>query len=184
MTLINPQLLPTNYKIFSIQCADRALHAILAGSINSADRRFCQWYLFSLSKAVIIFMPNAYFEHPQTYIFCGMRWLRSYITSSSPLKVNRRYGVTHHLHLQVRRSLTRYQRESRWQDSTLHLLSRCEDESDVLKRPLTFNGLHGVISQKILLFLYVLILTSNVMTGMWSEAPSTIYSNVMYLLQI
>jgi hypothetical protein len=45
-------------------------------------------------------------------------------TSCSPLKVNRRFGGTYRLHLEVRRvSQARNQRESRWkaeQSSTLH----------------------------------------------------------------
>jgi hypothetical protein len=54
------------------------------------------------------------------------------ITPCSPLEVNRRFGRTYRLHLQGRRiSQARNQRESRWH---------------------AFNGLHGVISQKMLLF--------------------------------
>jgi hypothetical protein len=58
-----------------------------------------------------------------------------HITPCSPLKVNRRFGGTYHPHLQSRRiSRAENQRESRWQAD------------------LTFNGLHGVISQMIVLF--------------------------------
>jgi hypothetical protein len=54
------------------------------------------------------------------------------ITPCSPLKVNRRFGGTYRLHLQSRR--TRWKRYSP-------------------KRRMTFNGLHGVISQKIVFFI-------------------------------
>jgi hypothetical protein len=58
------------------------------------------------------------------------------ITPCSPFKVNQRLGGTYRLHLQGRRrSRARNQRESRWQ----------------AERRLTFNRLHGVISQKIVL---------------------------------
>jgi hypothetical protein len=55
------------------------------------------------------------------------------ITPCSPLKVNRRFGGTFHLNVQGRISRASNQRESR-------------------KRLLAFNGLHRVISQKIVLF--------------------------------
>jgi hypothetical protein len=64
------------------------------------------------------------------------------ITPCSLLKVNRRFGGTYHLHLQGRRICqARYQRESRWQAELFSL-----------KRHLTFNRLHSVISQMTILF--------------------------------
>jgi hypothetical protein len=67
------------------------------------------------------------------------------ITPCSPLKVNRRFGRTYHLHLQGWISRVRYQRESRWQ-------ARRWRTYIPPKSQLTFNGLRGVISQKILIF--------------------------------
>jgi hypothetical protein len=63
------------------------------------------------------------------------------ITPCSPSKVNRRFGGTCRLHLQGQRiSQARSQCESQ---PTSRELSTCR---------LTFNELHGVISQKIVLF--------------------------------
>jgi hypothetical protein len=60
------------------------------------------------------------------------------ITPCSPLKVNRRFGGTYRLNLQGRKiSRARNQRESGWQ------------------------GEHGVISQKIVLFITTSVRTSN-----------------------
>jgi hypothetical protein len=75
------------------------------------------------------------------------------ITPCNPLKVNRRFEGTYPLHLQGRIiSRAKSQRGSKWQ--ACHLFSRCFfDLEDVPpKRGLTFNGLHGVISEKIVLF--------------------------------
>jgi hypothetical protein len=67
------------------------------------------------------------------------------ITPCSLLKVNRRFGGTYRLHLQGRKiSRARNQSESRWQATTL-----------------TLNGLHGVISQKMVLFITTAVRTSN-----------------------
>jgi hypothetical protein len=66
-----------------------------------------------------------------------------YTTPCIPLKLNRRFGG-HSLRLQVRMSRARYQRESWWQA-----------EYVPPKRQLNLNGLHGVISQKIVLFLII-----------------------------
>jgi hypothetical protein len=67
------------------------------------------------------------------------------ITPCSPLKVNRRFGGTYRTHLQGRRiRRARNQRESRWQ-------------AVPPKRRLTFNELHGVISQKIALFTLIIV---------------------------
>jgi hypothetical protein len=78
------------------------------------------------------------------------------ITPCNPLKVNRRFGGAYRLHLQGRRiNRATTQRKSRWQAGKQTLLAAyfytgfC---SVPPKRRLTFNGLHGVISQKIVLF--------------------------------
>jgi hypothetical protein len=62
-----------------------------------------------------------------------------YIKPCNPLKVNSRFRGTYHLHIQGQRiSQARYQCESRRYIPPKHQL--------------TFNGLHGVISQKLVLF--------------------------------
>jgi hypothetical protein len=78
----------------------------------------------------------------------------------SPLKLNRRFGGTYGLHIQswwIRRA--RNQPESKWQESVLrpwrwrrYILP---------KSRLIFNGLYGVVSQKILLFITTAVRTSN-----------------------
>jgi hypothetical protein len=74
------------------------------------------------------------------------------ITPCSPLNVNRRLVGTYLLHLQGRRiSRVRNKPESRWQ-AEWYVPS---------KRRLTFNGLHGVISENILLFITNAVRTSN-----------------------
>jgi hypothetical protein len=61
------------------------------------------------------------------------------ITPCSPLKVNRRFGGTCRLSIQCLKIIqARNRRKRRWKASTI-----------LLKHRLTFNGLHGVISQKI-----------------------------------
>jgi hypothetical protein len=70
------------------------------------------------------------------------------ITPVSPLKVNRHFGGTCRLHLQVRRiSQAKNQRGGGF---LLGLFFDPEDEGDMFLRDvgLTFNGLHCVISQK------------------------------------
>jgi hypothetical protein len=68
-----------------------------------------------------------------------------YVRPCSPLKVNGRFVRTYRHHLKVQRvSRTRNQHESKW-------LWRCKRHVPP-KRPLTFNGLQGVMSQKIELF--------------------------------
>jgi hypothetical protein len=72
------------------------------------------------------------------------RQKRKQIEKQSPLKVNRRFGPIYRLHLQGRKiNRARNQRESRWQAW------------------LTFNGLHGIISQKMVLFIITAVRTSN-----------------------
>jgi hypothetical protein len=79
------------------------------------------------------------------------------ITPCSPLKVNRRFGGWCRLHLQ---------------SSACHLLSRWFLALLILqtwkwrlygapKRRLTLNGLHSVISQKMILFITTAVITSN-----------------------
>jgi hypothetical protein len=85
-------------------------------------------------------------------------------TSCSPLKVNRRFGGTYRLHLQSRIiSRARYRRKSRWQAEICFragfLFGLFFDTEDGGGR-LTFNGLHGVISQKIELFITTSVGTS------------------------
>lgn len=77
-------------------------------------------------------------------------------TPCSPLKVNQRFGLICRFHLQVRStsiSQARNQRASRWQ----------VDRHVPPKRRLAFNGLHGSISQKILLFITIAARSSNLM---------------------
>jgi hypothetical protein len=73
-------------------------------------------------------------------IFCD-------ITLCSPLKVNRRFGGTYYLHLQV----------EKWAEQDTRVKAggkkRIKRRYVPRKRRLTFNGLHGVLSQKILLFI-------------------------------
>jgi hypothetical protein len=73
------------------------------------------------------------------------------ITPCISLKVIRRFGGTHRLHLQGLRS--RALLATFFNADFLLGLFDPEDRSDVFpKRRLAFNGLDGVISQKILLF--------------------------------
>jgi hypothetical protein len=74
------------------------------------------------------------------------------ITPRSPLKVNRRFVGTRCLHLQGRRIReARNQREAGIKQSSAILP----------ERRLAFNGLHGVKSQKIELFITTAVRTSN-----------------------
>jgi hypothetical protein len=70
------------------------------------------------------------------------------ITPCSPLKVNRCFGGTYRLHLQDRRIR---RARNQWQ----------AERYVPPKRRLTCNGLHGVISQKIVLFITTAVSTSN-----------------------
>jgi hypothetical protein len=91
------------------------------------------------------------------------------LTPCSPLKVNRRFGGIYCLHLHRRRiSRTRNQHESRWQAEPggwfLVWLNPQPWKWGLYippKRQLTVNGLHGVISQKIVLFITTAVRTSN-----------------------
>jgi hypothetical protein len=90
----------------------------------------------------------------KSYVFCD-------IAPCSPLKVNRRFGGTFRFHLQGRRiSWVRNQPESMWQAEPrsrwflAQIIIRPWIWRRYLppKRRLTFNGLHGIISQMIALF--------------------------------
>jgi hypothetical protein len=89
------------------------------------------------------------------------------IKPCGPLKVNRCFGGTYRLHFQGRRmNRARNQRETRWQaEFSRSFLARL-----ILrpwrwrryippKRLLTFNGLHGVISQKTVLYVATAVRT-------------------------
>jgi hypothetical protein len=82
------------------------------------------------------------------------------ITSCSQLKMNRRFGGSCRIHIQGRRiSQARNQREAR---SYLLILRPWRWRWHVPpKRRLTFNWLHGVISQKRELFITTTVRTSN-----------------------
>jgi hypothetical protein len=90
------------------------------------------------------------------------------MTPCSLLKVNRRFGGTYRLHLQGRRiRRASNQRESRRQAEQGWFLARLIlrpwrwRQYVTPKRRLTFTGLHGVISQKIVLFITTALRTSN-----------------------
>jgi hypothetical protein len=98
------------------------------------------------------------------------------IMTCSALKVNRCFGGVYRLHLQDRRIIQIENNcESRWQAerdysallpaltlvccsdySTLKMEAICSCETS-----LTFNGLHGVISQKMVFFITATVRTSN-----------------------
>jgi hypothetical protein len=69
------------------------------------------------------------------------------------LEFNRRFGKTYGHHFQGQISRARYQRESRWQADWRWCVSP--------KRRLTFSWLHGVVSQKIVVFITTAVRTSN-----------------------
>jgi hypothetical protein len=90
------------------------------------------------------------------------------ITLYNPLKVNRRFGGTYRLHLQGRK----ISRGKNQPISACHLLSRWCLARLILrplrwrqyvlpKRRLIFNGLYGVIPQKIILFITTAVRTWN-----------------------
>jgi hypothetical protein len=98
------------------------------------------------------------------------------ITPCAPLKVNRRLGETYRLHLQVRRiSRARTQPESRWQAELILRPWRWRWYVPP-KRRLTFNGLHRVVSQKILLFRVLVCLSETSTpeyTPLWQKRPQS-----------
>jgi hypothetical protein len=78
------------------------------------------------------------------------------VTPCSPFKVNRRFGGTCRLHLQGREiSQAGEQLETRWQPEL------CLQPALKPKRRLTFNGLHGIISQEIELLITTAVKISN-----------------------
>jgi hypothetical protein len=91
------------------------------------------------------------------------------ITPCSPLEVTQSFGGRYRLHLQDRRkSQGRNQCESRWitEHACFHatwsiLISWIWRRYVPPKRRLTFNGLHGVISQKTELFTTTSVRNSN-----------------------
>jgi hypothetical protein len=87
-------------------------------------------------------------------------------TSCSPLKATRRFGTAYGVHVQGRRIRKRYHRESRWQCLFFDPKVRCYV---ALKRRLTVNGLHGVISQKIVLFITTAVRKLNPTGAAYSE---------------
>jgi hypothetical protein len=81
------------------------------------------------------------------------------ITPCSPLSVNRRFGGTYRRNLQGRKiSRARYQRES---SCSTYLWTLRWRWNVPLKRRLNLNGLHGVISQKMVLFITTALRSSN-----------------------
>jgi hypothetical protein len=96
-----------------------------------------------------------HFDPEETALRCSQTYVD--ITPCSPLKVNRRFGGTYHLNIH---------------SSVCHLLSRWFFPRLVLwswrwrrhvppKRRLTVNGLQGVISHKIVLFITTAVRPSN-----------------------
>jgi hypothetical protein len=81
------------------------------------------------------------------------------IAPCSLLKVRWRFGGTYRLYLQGRISRTRYKRENRL---LARLIGSCRRRRHVPpKHRLTFNGLHGGISQTIVLFITTAVRNSD-----------------------
>jgi hypothetical protein len=83
------------------------------------------------------------------------------VTPCSPSSINRRVGGTYHFHFQGRRNkFSKNQPGSRWQAelifSTLKMEAICSP-----KRRLKLDGLNGVISQKMILFITTAVKTPN-----------------------
>jgi hypothetical protein len=124
------------------------------------------------------------FEAKQSTYYVGFVVLTTvvwYITLCSPLKVNRRFGGTYRLHLHgLRISRARKQRSvcnlSRsflaWLILGPWRLWRYANP----KRRLTFNGLHGVMSQEI-----VLTLPPKGPNSIWKVFPKIIISDRSWL---
>jgi hypothetical protein len=103
------------------------------------------------------------------------------ITPRSSLKVYQCIGGTYCLHLQCRRlSQARYQHESRRQTEQASMLVSfmaysltLKMESYVpLKHQFTFNRIHGVIFQKIVLFITTDVRTSNPTSTIYKSSVS------------
>jgi hypothetical protein len=87
-------------------------------------------------------------------------------TPCSKFKVNRRFGCTYSLHLHGQRiRQAKNQHKSRWQTEQRRYVPP--------KRLLTFNWLHGVIHQKIVLFITTAVRTSNPRTHFMSYPKNT-----------
>jgi hypothetical protein len=90
-------------------------------------------------------------------------------TPCSPLKVNRRFGGIYRLHFHcLKISRARNQREIRWQTElsrwflARHIFRPWRWRRYVPpKRRLTFNGLHSIMSQKMVLFITTVVSISN-----------------------
>jgi hypothetical protein len=89
------------------------------------------------------------------------------ITTCSPLKANRHFGEIYRLHFQARIYRASFQLEIRWKADRFlrwHLARFMQSWRWIYfppKRRFTFSGLHGVISQKIELFITIAVRTSN-----------------------
>jgi hypothetical protein len=95
------------------------------------------------------------------------------MTPCSPVSVNRRFGGTYRLHLQGRRNeLSKKPTCKQKKQQLACRLLACWFLSELIsstlkrryvspKRRLTLNGLHGVISQKMILFITTAVKTSN-----------------------
>jgi hypothetical protein len=106
---------------------------------------------------------------------CTIFWDR---TPCSPLKVNRRFEGTYRLHCQGWGiSRARYQCESKWQAGLRPWRWRRYVPP---KRRLTFNGLHGVTSQKIVSSAIVLFLCAYIWWTAVTPLSLKILQNVYY----
>jgi hypothetical protein len=125
------------------------------------NHRTLSWDCCNQSVSSTVYLPMPHFTI--SWVYCNL-YLKRYgisilvifyllATLCSPLKVSRRFGGTYRLHLQVRKiSRARNQRESRWLVELILPPWRWRRYVP-LKRQLTFNGLQGVISQKMVLFI-------------------------------
>jgi hypothetical protein len=86
------------------------------------------------------------------------------ITPCSPSKINRRFGRPYRLHLQQSSACHLH---SRWFLARLIFLPWIWRRYVPPNRRLTFNGLHDVISQKIVLFITTAVRTSNSTWWLW-----------------
>jgi hypothetical protein len=91
-----------------------------------------------------------------------------YVLQCSPLKVNRRFGRIRRLHLQGwilrqgRNQLEAGRKDSIWLEETWDYKETEGIGCHVPpKRPLTFNGLYGVMSENTQLFITIAVRTSN-----------------------
>jgi hypothetical protein len=129
----------------------------------------------SYSLKISKFLSGSFFFLQTSMLKSSVFWDT---TPCSPLKLNRRFGGICCLHLQGRRiSPARNQHESTWQAELscwFHawLIRAWRWRQHVHpKVQLTFNGLHGVISQKIELFITTAVRTSNPTYLWWFGGP-------------